>query len=105
MFAESPGSYESCDLCGWEDDHVQLRHPAMGGRANKLSLAAHQQLALQRLPLDVVQSGQFFRAPHWRPLRQDEVIAAKPGPNDGSSYLEAANDESPRYYSQPSAAL
>lgn len=98
MFGEPPGSYEICELCGWEDDHVQLRHPAMGGGANRLSLADHQQLALQRFPRNVRQSGQFVRALGWRPLRQEEVIATKPSPSDGLSYFEAASDESPQYY-------
>jgi hypothetical protein len=98
MFGEPPGSYEICHLCDWEDDHVQLRHPAMGGGANKLSLAAHQQSALQRFPAELLQSSQFVRAPGWRPLRHDEVHSAKPLPTDGLSYFEAAGDESPQYY-------
>ncbi|WP_423222100.1 CPCC family cysteine-rich protein [Ideonella lacteola] len=98
MFGEPPGSYEICDVCGWEDDHVQLRYPAMGGGANRLSLAASQQQALKRFPPEVLQSGQFVRAPGWRPLRQDEVVSPKPSPNEGLSYFEAAGDESPQYY-------
>lgn len=46
VFSEPPGSYEICDLCGWEDDHVQLRFPAMAGGANKLSLAEYQLQAI-----------------------------------------------------------
>jgi hypothetical protein len=98
MFGEPPGSYEICELCGWGDDHVQLKHPAMGGGANQLSLAAQQQRALQRFPPEVLQSGQFVRAPGWRPLWQDEVISGTSSPTDGFSYFEAAGDESPQYY-------
>ncbi|MHC9084874.1 CPCC family cysteine-rich protein [Luteimonas sp. RIT-PG2_3] len=32
------GGYESCDVCGWEDDHVQSSDPDYTGGANKLSL-------------------------------------------------------------------
>jgi hypothetical protein len=38
VFSEPPGSFEICEICGWEDDHVQLRFPALAGGANKLSL-------------------------------------------------------------------
>lgn len=27
-----PGSYEICEICSWEDDHVQLRFPAMAAQ-------------------------------------------------------------------------
>ena len=34
----SPGSYEICDVCGWEDDPVQAKDPDFAGGANSLSL-------------------------------------------------------------------
>jgi hypothetical protein len=70
----------------------------MGGGANKLSLAAHQQQSLQRFPAELLQSGQFVRAPGWRALMHDEIKSTTPTPNDGLSYFEAAGDESPQYY-------
>ena len=33
-----PSSYEICDVCGWEDDPVQLTDPDQAGGANDASL-------------------------------------------------------------------
>ena len=30
--------YDICDVCGWENDVVQLKHPDTGGGANTISL-------------------------------------------------------------------
>ena len=35
---EQVGKYEICEVCGWEDDPVQLANPDFAGGANKLSL-------------------------------------------------------------------
>ncbi|GAB2572109.1 hypothetical protein Aab01nite_03640 [Paractinoplanes abujensis] len=40
--AESPGSYEICPVCIWEDDLVQLRWPDFTGGANRPSLIGAQ---------------------------------------------------------------
>jgi hypothetical protein len=32
------GSYEICDICGWEDDDIQEDDPDYAGGANKQSL-------------------------------------------------------------------
>jgi anaerobic ribonucleoside-triphosphate reductase len=34
----TPGEYEICEVCGWEDDPVQSADPDYAGGANKLSL-------------------------------------------------------------------
>lgn len=34
----TPGAYEICDECGWEDDPVQSADPDYAGGANKTSL-------------------------------------------------------------------
>lgn len=97
MFSEPPGSYEICELCGWEDDHVQLAHPNMGGGANKSSLAAHQQRALQTYPMSVTRVGSHTRSSQWRPLRRSEMQTSG-APEDGRAYFEAAADNAPQYY-------
>jgi len=97
VFGEPPGSYEICDLCGWEDDHVQLAHPAMGGGANKRSLVQSQLLALQRYPVGVSAVGVSLRAPGWRPLRPEEIESSQ-SPAHGAAYFEAAARDSPIYY-------
>lgn len=35
---EEYGSYEICEVCGWEDDPVQALNPDFKGGANELSL-------------------------------------------------------------------
>jgi anaerobic ribonucleoside-triphosphate reductase len=34
----TPGEYEICELCGWEDDPIQSSDPDYAGGANKQSL-------------------------------------------------------------------
>jgi Cysteine-rich CPCC len=33
-----PGTFATCEVCGWEDDNVQFRDPAYRGGANRVSL-------------------------------------------------------------------
>jgi hypothetical protein len=35
---QPPGTYETCAICGWEDDPVQFEDPGYRGGANRLSL-------------------------------------------------------------------
>ena len=35
---EEYGSYDICEVCGWEDDAVQAEHPDLKGGANRMSL-------------------------------------------------------------------
>lgn len=97
VFSEPPGSYEICDLCGWEDDHVQLRFPAMAGGANKLSLAQHQLQAVGAYPLNVSLAKVYRRCKEWRPLVASEV-ASLLSPTSGLEYFDAAAGEAPQYY-------
>jgi len=43
MFGGPPGTFEICEICGWEDDFAQLRFPALAGGANRVSLIEAQQ--------------------------------------------------------------
>lgn len=104
VFSEPTGSYEICDLCGWEDDHVQLAHPTMGGGANKLSLVQSQLLALQKYPVGVSSVGVSLRAPGWRPLEPEEIEPSR-SPADGPAYFDAAAGDAPSYYWLRDAAL
>ena len=40
--SDTPGSYDICHICFWEDDQVQLLDPWFAGGANKPSLAEAQ---------------------------------------------------------------
>jgi hypothetical protein len=72
VFHEPPGSYVICPVCGWEDDGVQAADPFYQGGANGISLADHQQIALARFPMPIVQHGQFQRDPQWKPVLIEE---------------------------------
>jgi anaerobic ribonucleoside-triphosphate reductase len=71
-FAEPPGSYDICKICGWEDDGVQLANPACGGGANKESLIEAQEEILKRYPLPILEAKGYERNPKWRPLTESE---------------------------------
>jgi hypothetical protein len=75
--ADGYGSYEVCDVCGWEDDGVQLANPTSGGGANTRSLAEVQAEIVGRIPVDVTTHGEFRRDPRWRPLSPGELTEAE----------------------------
>jgi hypothetical protein len=85
VFSEPPGSHEICELCGWEDDLVQLRFPGLRGGANACSLAECQARALASLDPSALEHGGYQRAPGWRPLLQAEVREVQPAGNSPSA--------------------
>lgn len=91
------GSYDICATCGWEDDPVQLHHPALAGGANTTSLWEHQRKVLARLPIGVMTSDGTERDPSWRPLLPDELETPEP-PKTGVAYLALAGHAAPPYY-------
>lgn len=97
-FGEPPGSYEICDVCGWEDDHVQLAHPACRCGANGESLLEAQVNAIKQYPLSVTRVNGFERDPEWRPLSDKELRATDVIPQTGLDYFHAATEEEPGYY-------
>ena len=67
-FGEPPGSYVICDICNWEDDPVQIKHPRMRGGANSGSIFDYQRDSdTWRMDESIA------RDPDWRPLRLDEA--------------------------------
>lgn len=38
MFESTPGSYQICTGCGWQDDPWQFANPTLEGGANRVSL-------------------------------------------------------------------
>ncbi len=71
-FAEPPGSYDLCEVCGWEDDGVQLANPACSGGANCKSLMEAQEKAIKDYPLSITEIKGRRRNPKWRPLTNEE---------------------------------
>lgn len=102
VFGEPPGSYEICPVCGWEDDHVQLRYPGMRGGANSGSLREYQLQALAKFPADVRVTDGLARQADWRPLTDDECIQPIAG-HDGAGvgYFNAASEVLATYYWAP----
>ncbi len=71
------GTFGICDVCGWEDDGVQLANPACWGGANAASLIEAQAAALAEHPLTKMELDGVSRDPLWRPLNPAEIVAAK----------------------------
>lgn len=99
VFREAPGSYDVCSVCGWEDDHVQLRYPLAGG-ANA-PLVAAQRVFLDGLTearlVELAASGKT-RCHDWRPLRPSDARPEQSWPRTGLEYFHAAGQNSPEYY-------
>jgi hypothetical protein len=67
------GTYNICEVCGWEDDQVQLANPCSGGGANSESLYESQLQALKKVPLEIKEHEGICRSSTWRPLNQKEI--------------------------------
>ena len=67
------GTYIICEICGWEDDQVQLANPCSRGGANLVSLYESQQKAITEIPLEIREHKGIWRSRTWRPLNIQEV--------------------------------
>ncbi len=72
VFSEQNESYEICEICGWEDDPVQLKYPDMRGGANTKSLKEHQGDILKKIPETVKEYQGHKRDFEWHPLKKDQ---------------------------------
>ena len=93
------GSYVICDVCGWEDDAVQLANPTSEGGANKKSLAGAQQSLLQKYPVGVFLAEGHRRSVKWRPMSLQEVTMADERKAGKHWYAKAILVESEAYWS------
>ncbi|RZJ24786.1 MAG: hydrolase [Brevundimonas sp.] len=71
---EGAGSYETCPVCWWEDDPVQMASPLLRGGANTVSLAEAQLYFISagvsdpRFTAHVRPPADDAADPAWRPL-------------------------------------
>src|SRR5436853_6532535 len=71
VFKEPPGSFSICDVCNWEDDNIQIRHPRMRGGANGGSILDYQKGSKAWAP-----GPSLLRDPGWRMLGPQEAALA-----------------------------
>lgn len=90
VFEQGPGSYDTCPVCGWEDDIAQLRFPTTGGTNRPLLecqtvFAEHPQWLRHVVdpPLRL-----FVRDPTWRRFdhERDELELPVSGVDYGHTY-------------------
>ena len=93
VFGRPPGSYEICDVCDWEDDPIQVRHPRMRGGANGGSIYDYQQRhADWQAPSDVTRDAEF------RLLAEDEASLPSGQAGEVDYRLEYYHGADPYYW-------
>lgn len=90
VFREEPGSYDSCPVCGWEDDLAQLRFPTMGG-ANAPLVECQRAHAIPReweRSTTTTEELGYAQDPEWRPLdpSHDDIEEPLGGVDYGMTY-------------------
>jgi hypothetical protein len=95
VFTGSPGTEETCGVCGWRDDLMHLRFPLFAGLPNGVALAdAQVNYAMTGFP-----SKTYERDPDWRPIDRD-VDAPQALPVDFDA-LTQPEDPTSLYYWLP----
>lgn len=88
------GSFDICNVCGWEDCAVQFGNPLDVNGPNRRSLADYQRESVRRWPLSVTSlecGGEVVvRDPRWRPLAENEIEAYRESTSDGRELAHAA---------------
>ena len=97
---ESYGSFVTCDICGWEDDGVQLANPCSKGGANKESLAEVQEKVIKKYPLSVQIAKGYKRGKSWRPLTSEEIERFSKLSQEKSWANQGVVNESEAYWKQ-----
>jgi len=92
------GTYNICEVCGWEDDQVQLANPCSGGGANSESLHESQVTSLEILPLEIKEYKGIKRCTNWRPLNTEEIDKYKTQAKEKHWANKGALDESEAYW-------
>jgi hypothetical protein len=99
VFDEPMGSYDICEICDWEDDHVQLKHPLLRGCANRECLLESQEKILIEIPFDIKEYKGYVRDIEWRPLLPKDYNNDKKLPKGGLDYFNTATEEDEdKYY-------
>ena len=94
--SEAYGCYEICEVCGWEDDPVQLANPCRTEGANSESLASAQRAFVEKPHVDFEVYNGFIRCTRWRPLSDEEMEFFK----TKEGIMKAVYDEKDAYWSK-----
>jgi len=99
---ETYGSYQVCEICGWEDDMVQLANPCSGRGANYASLYKNQSQSVEFLPLNIKKHKGINRSEKWRPLNNKEVERYKAELNEKHWFNKGITYEEDAYWNKNS---